>query len=201
MDTAVALVQAYLHVNGYFTVTEYPLVETMRRGQTRSRTDLDIMALRFGPSRHVHRRISGGSAHSVDPMLNAPADGVPDMIIGEVKEGAARFNAALRDEHVLAAALVRFGCCGDETVRETVQTLMATGAASTPVGHRVRLVAFGLSAATDGLLPGQHAVSLGHIAQFLRNHIVEHRSVLRSAGSKDPTMALLLLLDKVGWFE
>lgn len=27
MDTAVALVQAYLHVNGYFTVTEYPVLE------------------------------------------------------------------------------------------------------------------------------------------------------------------------------
>ena len=24
MDTAVALVQAYLHINGYFTVAEYP---------------------------------------------------------------------------------------------------------------------------------------------------------------------------------
>jgi hypothetical protein len=76
---------------------------------------------------------------------------------------------------------------------------MATGAASTAVGHRVRLVAFGMSVGTDGRLPGQHAVSLGHIVEFLRNHIAEHRSVLRAAGSKDPTMALLLLLDKVGW--
>jgi hypothetical protein len=25
MDNAVALVQAYLHVNGYFTVAEYPV--------------------------------------------------------------------------------------------------------------------------------------------------------------------------------
>jgi hypothetical protein len=29
MDTAVALTQAYLHVNGYFTVTEYPVLESM----------------------------------------------------------------------------------------------------------------------------------------------------------------------------
>lgn len=28
MDTAVALVQAYLHVNGYFTVVEFPVLET-----------------------------------------------------------------------------------------------------------------------------------------------------------------------------
>ena len=26
MDTAVALVQSYLHVNGYFTVVEYPVL-------------------------------------------------------------------------------------------------------------------------------------------------------------------------------
>jgi hypothetical protein len=30
MDNAVALVQAYLRVNGYFTVAEYPVVEAMR---------------------------------------------------------------------------------------------------------------------------------------------------------------------------
>jgi len=27
MDTAVALVQSYLYMNGYFTVTEYPVLE------------------------------------------------------------------------------------------------------------------------------------------------------------------------------
>lgn len=46
MDTAVALVQAYLHINGYFTVTEYALVEVSHR-HARSRTDLDILAFRF----------------------------------------------------------------------------------------------------------------------------------------------------------
>ena len=31
MDSAVALVQTYLRINGYFTVSEYPIVE-LRRG-------------------------------------------------------------------------------------------------------------------------------------------------------------------------
>jgi hypothetical protein len=31
MDNAVALVRAYLHVNGYFTVTEYPVVEAVHK--------------------------------------------------------------------------------------------------------------------------------------------------------------------------
>jgi len=32
MDRAVALVQAYLNVNGHFTVVEYPVLESSRRG-------------------------------------------------------------------------------------------------------------------------------------------------------------------------
>ena len=33
MDTAVSLVQAYLHVNGYFTVVEHPVLESLHAGQ------------------------------------------------------------------------------------------------------------------------------------------------------------------------
>lgn len=197
MDTAVALVQTYLHVNGYFTVTEYPLVEAMRRGQVRSRTDLDIMAFRFGAMRHEPGRIRGLMGTEIDVALNTPADG-PDMIIGEVKEGAARFNEAMRNEHVLRAALVRFGCCGPATVPEVVRRLLAHGTTRTPAGHYVRLVAFGMTTRSDKLLPEQHVVSLSHIVEFLRGHIAEHRAILRSGGAKDPTMALLLLLDKAG---
>ena len=32
MDTAVALIETYLRVNGYFTVAEYPIIETARNG-------------------------------------------------------------------------------------------------------------------------------------------------------------------------
>ena len=47
MDTCVALVQAYLHVNGYFTVAEYPVLEAYRGNRARIVTDLDILACRF----------------------------------------------------------------------------------------------------------------------------------------------------------
>ena len=47
MDTAVALVQAYLHVNGYFTVVEHPVLESLRAGQVRTVTDLDVLAYRL----------------------------------------------------------------------------------------------------------------------------------------------------------
>ena len=65
MDTAVALVQAYLNLNGYFTVVEYPVLETSRRGPARSVTDLDVLAVRFTGAGHEvirghgHRPISG----------------------------------------------------------------------------------------------------------------------------------------------
>ena len=47
MDNAVALVQAYLRLNGYFTVTEYPVIATRRDGTYRTATDLDVLAFRF----------------------------------------------------------------------------------------------------------------------------------------------------------
>lgn len=77
MDTAVALVQAYLHVNGYFTVTEYPVVEVVGPN-SRSRTDLDILGFRFvsgaRASAHHHDRLVGDLAPSIDAALGAPED-------------------------------------------------------------------------------------------------------------------------------
>ena len=46
MDTAVALVKTYLQANGFFTVTEYPILESVGL-TTRNVTDIDILALRF----------------------------------------------------------------------------------------------------------------------------------------------------------
>jgi hypothetical protein len=47
MDNAVALVQAYLRINGYFTVAEYPILETHGRNAVQMATDIDILAFRF----------------------------------------------------------------------------------------------------------------------------------------------------------
>lgn len=197
MDTAVALVQTYLHVNGYFTVTEYPLVEALKRGQVRSRTDLDIIAFRFAPGEETRARLRGDTARHVDPLLKAPLD-APDMIIGEVKEGATRFNEAMRDEHVLRAALARFGCCPPAAADPVVHSLLTDGAARTPAGHHVRLVAFGISGRKNALRRGEHVVELSHVIRFLQRHVAEHRSILRASATKDAALAVLILLDKAG---
>jgi len=47
MDVSTSLVQAYLHVNGYFTAADYPLVESARNSAPRTLTDIDMLAVRL----------------------------------------------------------------------------------------------------------------------------------------------------------
>lgn len=61
MDNAVALVQAYLHMNGCFTVAEYPIVGSGWHGGYRTVTDLDILAFRFPGATRLVPRLHGGS--------------------------------------------------------------------------------------------------------------------------------------------
>lgn len=47
MDHAVALVEAYLQINGYFTVAEYPVIESFGKQHYGVATDMDMLAFRF----------------------------------------------------------------------------------------------------------------------------------------------------------
>jgi hypothetical protein len=197
MDNAVALVRAYLHVNGYFTVTEYPVVGPARHGSGyRSVTDLDVLAFRFpgaGVSPEDHE------TWAPDPELGCPPE-EPDMLVGEVKEGHAELNEAARDPAALRAVLIRFGCCPPAHAESLVQELLRKGTAHVPGGHRVRLIAFG------GLPPARPdsrvaVISLGHVVEFLQAHLRRHWEVLRHAQSKDPALGFLMTLEKArrGW--
>ena len=201
MDTAVALVQAYLNVNGYFTVVEYPVLEAYRGALARAVTDLDVLAFRFVGAGHEivrGRRDSplGGHAFEPDPALGCPPDR-PDMIVGEVKEGAARFNPATRDPAVLEVALARFGCCAPEEAQDLTARLLSRGRVDAPAGHAIRMVAFG---AVPESSAGGHwtTVPMGHVVDFLRSYLRDHWDVLRHAQIKDPTLGLLALLEKWG---
>ena len=145
MDTAVGLVQSYLRVNGYFTVSEYPIVELREDFQAAS--DVDILAFRFpGAERLIPDGEGRGRARRslfvTDLRLRAPSDR-PDMIVGEVKEGLAEFNRSGRRPEVLAAALARFGCFRLEGAERLVDELLHEGRVVAPHGHVIRLVAFG----------------------------------------------------------
>ena len=203
MDNAVALVESYLRVNGYLTVTEYPLVEVRAYGEHRTATDLDILAFRFpGAGRLVSRR--GGTAttdfglvnYAPDPVLGCDPQ-LADMLIGEVKEGRAELNAATREPAVLEAALSRFGCCGPVPVQKVVEVLLRQGRAQTHSGHIIRRVVFGSTAGQQGG-HGVKIVSLGHVRKFLQDFVREHWDVLRHEQLKDPALGFLVMLEKAG---
>jgi len=196
MDNAVALVQVYLQVNGYFTVTEYPVLEAARHG-IETATDIDLMAFRFSGAGRLVPAKTGAKEQwltAVDPVLGAPADQV-DMLIGEVKEGRAELNRAARDPAVLRAVLVRFGCCPASHVPEMVERLMHEGVANMPNTHRVRLMAFGSTVDPGDGKPYQ-SIALGHVLSFLEGYLREYWAVLRHAQFKHPAFSLLVTLEK-----
>ena len=201
MDISVALVQAYLHVNGYFTVAEYPVLEAFRGGHARPVTDLDILAFRFAGAGHDvirgrRRRPLGGRVLAQDPTLCCPTDR-PDLIVGEVKEGVARLNAATRDPVVLEVALARFGCCPAEHAPALTQQLLARGHTTTPAGHSIRMVAFGDSP-DDGTRGPWTTMPMRHVVLYLRGYLVENWAVLRHAQIRDPVLGVLALIEKWG---
>lgn len=196
MDSAVALVQTYLRINGYFTVSEYPIVE-LRRG-FQAATDMDVLAFRFSGAERVipgedERGRRRHSRFRVDPRLCVPMDQA-DMIVGEVKEGLAEFNRAGRRPEVLGSALARFGCCPAERVPALVEELVSAGQTVTPHGHAIRLVAFGSS--VSGADEPYLRIPLGHVTRFLEEWIDEHWKVMRHTQLKDPVLAFLVTLAK-----
>ena len=199
MDNAVALVNAYLRLKGYFTVTEYPILATSADGIHRAVTDLDVLAFRFAGARAHSGSTNPKTAmslptHSVDPALQVP-EGTHDMIVGEVKEGRVVLNDAATNHAVLSAALVRFGCCEQEEVDGVVEALMRHGRAVARSRHTIRMVAFGSIAG----LPASSRytrIALGDVVRFLTEHIRTHWDVLRHSDTKDPAFGFLMTLEK-----
>lgn len=193
MDNAVALVQAFLRLHGYLTVTEFPVVQRARHGGQECLTDLDVLAFRFGTECDPIDHGPPEGAHGAG-LLGITAD-TPDMIIGEVKEGRAELNAAATKHDVLAAALARFGCCPPADTHRLATELLRHGRAKTRHGHAVRLVAFG------SLPPGHHdprchVVLLADVVSHLREYITAHWEAMQASASKDPAIGMLLTLEK-----
>lgn len=200
MDTAVALVKSYLELCGYFVLAELPV--RAKDGETyRDVTDLDVVAVRFP---HVPLAGSRSAARPLevllgtDPALGTFEDGV-DVVIGEVKEGHARINPALRRDETIAFALRRLGCCPEQRIDEEARMVRLGGSRelSMPgeVRCRVRLVAFaGHGVASDH---GVQTVSLGHCVDHVAHRLRQARDVLAGTQFKDPVLGLLALQDKI----
>ena len=183
MDNAVALVRAYLQLNGYFTITEYPILRKVGEGMFRTLTEVDVAAF----------HLPGGEPDfEPDPALRVPSDRA-DMIIGEVKEGRAVLNDSVTDPEVVAKVLRRFGRCSVAEARIYARALLAKGETETSAGHQVRLVAFGTS--SDEPAP-YLKIMLSDVVAYVDRYISENWDVVRAAGSRDPIFGVMVLLAK-----
>lgn len=197
MDHAVALVQAWLHLNGYLTVTEYPVLEEDGVGGVRALTDVDLVALRLagaGGLAPVRPGRPGAHGFQPGPVLGGHAEAA-ELLIIEVKEGRADLNRGAQDPRVLRSVLARFGCCPTEALDGTVASLRRRGEALLPSGLRVRLVAFGSLVGGTGRIRYLQ-VALGHVVQALESHLTRHWELLRHAQARNPAFGLMLTMEK-----
>ncbi len=201
MDVAVNLVESYLRLNGYLTLSEFEVQAKTKDGDYETLTDVDIVGLRFPGDVFAADAHEPGDCHLLlisDDVLRLEPDTI-DVIVGEVKQGEAVFNPALTRHEVLHSVLRRIEWIYAPDVEEVVSSLQ-NGGLSTVEAHggrgmvRTRLVAFGRSA-TDDL----HTIPIGHVAEVLVDFMERFDDVLRPAQFKEPAPALLRLLVKMGF--
>jgi hypothetical protein len=199
MDPAVSLVQAYFYANGYFTVSEYPVVEARSDGRYRSLTDLDILAVRFPGVRRLLP--SGEETYSddvrqrvSDPVLGH-LDGRIEFAIVEVKEGRAELNRGAIDPGVLRTALARFGAFDPDEIDGIVEHLIRDGEALPSDDVRIRLFAFGSSHGSKGSRK-YTVVTLAHVVDYFTRLFQQNIDIMPAAQFKDPAVGLLALLAK-----
>lgn len=201
VDAASGLVEVYLHVNGYLTLSEWQIQALNRHGQWDTVTDVDVLAVRFPGDVFL--------ADSHDPevqsTLKVPGnllmleDGVLDVIIGEIKEGEAVFNPAMTRHETLHTVLHRLDWLyGDLGVDSVVLDLAEKGTCRSPAPGggtvRTRLVAFGRAPHLS-----ENAIPIGMIIEEAIAFLAEHDALLRSARFSNPVAATLKLLHKSGF--
>lgn len=197
MDPAVALAQAYLQLNGYLTITEFPITSGAG-AEARAVTDIDLIALRFPGARPVGQSTATGP--DTDPLLQI-GDDTMDLLICEVKEGKARLNPNLSRSDTLARTLERVGCCAPGHVRHHVESLQRHGVAKMDhrgVACRARIAVF---AGRPGNPRRALVVSLAHAAREVCRFLQIHQAELHATQFSQPALAQMGLLMKLGLFE
>jgi hypothetical protein len=200
MDISVDLVQAYLRINGYLTVTEFEVQRRLDDGTYETATDVDIIALRLPGGMLPADAQEQGACQMLEirdeRLLLRP--GLIDVILGEVKEGHAEFNPGLKRREVLYSVLRRFEWLYGGALDEIVSGVHEKGGVECPAPGggtvRTRLVAFGRSETSD-----LHTISLTHVFDALFGYLERYEVILRPATYKDPAPGLLHLLLKTGF--
>lgn len=198
VDIAVGLVETYLRLGGYLTLSEVSVFRRAARGEVRTVTDIDIVGLRLpgdlAPPRRADRHPELLLLH--DPALDHRPDTI-ELIIGEVKQGKARLNPAIRSREALHSVLHRVrwlfppgeldAALGRLAHRPLVEMPARDGS-----NLRIRLVAFGQSATTD-----LHTIGLAHIVTTVTGFLDDHEEILKAARFSSPAAEFLQLLAKL----
>ena len=200
MDIAVNLVENYLRLTGYLTLSEFEVQRRDERGRFKTVTDIDIMGVRLPGD------ISRGDPHREhecemllidDPVLELEPESI-DVIIGEVKQGQAELNPGIKDHGVLHSLLRRvewlYGDDLGEVIRGLQQQGLHRGDGKGAAKVRTRLVAFGRSSFSN-----LNTISLSHMITTLLEFFEEHEEASRSIQFREPAPAFLSLLLKSGF--
>ena len=199
MNSGVARVRAYLRTNGYMVLDEVPIVLPEKLGGFRTHTDLDIVAVRFPCVRMGRPDAAGRIPRPIetDPRLDVP-EGAIDVIIGEVKEGRAHLNRAIRSPEALRLGLARVGVCNGQELDRTAELLSEQAVVrlddSSP-SRQVRLVAFGTG--TSRKTHTHYVVSLKDAWEFIDSVMEREHELLLPASLSDPVLSLLHLAQKL----
>jgi hypothetical protein len=200
MDIAVNLVENYLRLTGYLTLSEFEVQARRSDGTFDSITDIDIMAIRFPGPVYAGDPHDPDEAHLLvldDPVLQLEEDQI-DLIIGEVKQGSAEFNPGIKRHQVLHSVLRRvewlFAGSIDGVVDDLGDTLMCVAPARGGGTIRVRLVAFGRAPEND-----LHTISHTHIVETMMRFFTDLGEAFKPISFSDPAPAMLSLLRKTGF--
>ena len=200
MDIAVNLVENYLRLNGYLTLSEFEVQRRVSKGHYKTVTDVDIMAVRFPgdvfiADPHIESEAEMLLVH--DPVLQLVDDTV-DVVIGEVKQGPAELNANIKDHNVLHTMLHRiewlYGLPLSDVITGLQRKAIHTGPSCAQGDIRTRLVAFGRSDTLD-----HKTISLSHIVRTMVEFMETHEAALKPIQFKEPAPAMLRLLMKAGF--
>lgn len=199
MDIAVNLVESYLRLAGYLTLSEF---EVQRRAESgfETVTDVDIMALRLPGDVYAGDPHAGEDRRLLlidDPVL-ALEDDLVDVIIGEVKQGEAELNPGIRSHEALHTMLRRIEWLYADplglVVEEVGERAICRSGARGGGEIRTRLVAFGRAPASD-----LHTISHTHIVGTILGFLGGLEEAFRPVQFRDPAPAMLALLMKTGF--
>ena len=200
MDIAVNLIENYLRISGYLTLSEFEIQTRKPDGTYQTVTDIDVMAVRFPGANYIgdpHGDVEGEALIIDDPELRLEPDCV-DVIIGEVKQGAAELNPGMKDHSVLHTSLRKIEWLYGEPLSRVISSLQKQDVHSAQARGggivRTRLVAFGRSEVNN-----IHTISLAHVISHLLKVFEDHDEAFRPIQFREPAPAFLRLLLKAGF--